>query len=88
MKSVVSVTSAMAKVSSSEGRSEAAEINRSRTGAVAAFDDALAAIFRRAAVIAMVAGDIMPIAWLRRRGRAGGIADDRGFLALHDRLRG
>jgi hypothetical protein len=34
-----------------------------------------------------VAGDIVPIAGLRRRGRPRGIADDRGWLALHDRLR-
>src|SRR3954468_8591845 len=37
-----------------------------------------------------MAGDVVPIARLRRRrlqcARSGGIADDRGWLASHDRL--
>src|SRR5689334_11419532 len=61
--------------------SEAAEIDRSRTRTVAAFDDSLAAIGSRTAVIAMVTGEIVPVSGLRRCGRAAGVADDRGWLA-------
>jgi hypothetical protein len=69
-------------------QSETAEIEEVRT---AVFDDTLAAIGGRTAVVAVMAGDVMPIArlrghrlWCTRSG--GGIADDRGWLASHDRL--
>ena len=69
-------------------RSKAAEIAEARAAAV--FDDALAAIDGRTAVVAVMAGDVVPIARLRRRRlcctQSGGIADDRGWLASHDRL--
>jgi hypothetical protein len=81
----------MGKVSPGEAGSEAAKIDRSRARAAAAFDDTLAAIDGRTAVIAVVAGNIELIAGLRRRGRErlgfGGIADDRGWRALHNHLR-
>ena len=69
-------------------QSETAEIDEARAAAV--FDDALAAIDGRTAVVAEMAGDAVPIARLRRRRlwctQSGGIADDRGWLASHDRL--
>ena len=69
--------------------SEAAKID-ARARAAAVFDDALAAIDGRTAVVAVMAGDVVPIARLRRRRRgctpSGGIADDRGWLASHDLL--
>src|SRR5215207_1634159 len=86
-------TSAGCTRSSSGGlnvRSETAEIDGPRARAAAVFDDALAAIDGRTAVIAVMAGDVVPIARLRRRRlwctQPGGIADDRGWLASHDRL--
>jgi hypothetical protein len=70
-------------------KSKAAEID-ARARAAAVFDDALAAIDGRTAVVAVMAGDVMPIACLRRgrmgRTRPGRIADDRSWLASHDRL--
>jgi hypothetical protein len=45
-------------------RSETAEIDEARA---AVFDDALAAIDGRTAVVAVMAGDVVPIASLRRR---------------------
>ena len=48
-------------------RSETAEIDEARARAAAVFDDALAAIDGRTAVVAVVAGDVVPIACLRRR---------------------
>src|SRR5439155_26252279 len=39
------------------------------------------------AVITVMAGDILPVANRRRQGGAGGVADDRGWLAGHDVLR-
>src|ERR1700675_4081523 len=69
----------------SNARSETAEVDRSRARAAAAFDDLLAAIGGGAAVVAVMTCCIMPVAGLGCR-RPGGIADDRGWLALHDRL--
>ena len=69
-------------------RSEAAEVDRLRARSAAGFDDSLAAVDGGAAVLAVMTADIMPIAGRRRCGRPGGIADDRGWLAWHDRLRG
>ena len=69
-------------------RSETAEIDEAPAAAV--LDDALAAIDGRTAVVAMMSGDVVPIARLRRCrlwcAQSGGIADDRGWLASHDRL--
>jgi len=70
-----------------DARSETAEIDEART---AVFDDARAAIDGRTAVVAVMASDIVPIARLRGRRlwctHSRGIADDRGWLASHDRL--
>ena len=71
-------------------RSETAEIDEARARVAAVVDNTLAAIDGRAAVVAVMAGDVVPIARLRRRrlwrAQSGGIADDRGWLASHDRL--
>jgi hypothetical protein len=69
-------------------RSETAEIDEARAAAI--FEDALAAIDGRTAVVAVMAGDVVPIARVRRRrlwcAQSGGVADDRGWLASQDRL--
>jgi len=81
IRTVPMVRADIAEVSWIGPGSEAAEVDRSRTRALAAFDDSLAAIGGRAAVIAMVTGEIVPVAGLRRGRESGGIADDRGWLA-------
>ena len=58
-------------------RSRAADIGGARRGAAAAFDNALAAIERGAAVIAVMAGNVVPVAaGISGSKPAGGIADD------------
>ena len=61
--------------------SEAADIDRSRARPAAVFDHPLAAIAGRAAIVAVMAGDIVPIARLRRRRTPHAIADDGSWLA-------
>src|SRR5256885_15964986 len=53
----------------------------------AGLSDGMAAVDGRRAVITVMAGDILPVANRRRKGGAGGVADDRGWLAGHDVLR-
>jgi hypothetical protein len=59
-------------------RSEAADVDGARALAPAGLDDSFAAIARRAAVVAMVASNVMPIAVLAGSGRRRAIADDLG----------
>jgi hypothetical protein len=47
-------------------RSEAAEVDRPGTRATAALDETLATVGGRTAVVTVMAGDIVPIAGLRR----------------------
>ena len=82
------VTSAIGKrLNRSAARSEAAEIDRARSRAMAALDDSFATIGGRTAVVAMVAGDIVSIAGLRRCGGTRAASLMIGWLAWHDRLR-
>ena len=61
--------------------SEPADVDLVRTGPAAGFDDALAAVAGGAAVVAVMAAEIVPVAGLRGRRSPRGIADDRGCLA-------
>ena len=61
--------------------SEPADVDLVRTGPAAGFDDALAAVAGRAAVIAVMATKVVEIAGLRRRRSPRAIADDGGWLA-------
>ena len=67
--------------------SKSATVERGRALAAAGFDDPLAAIAGGAAVIAVMADEVVKIAGGRRRTRPRGIADDSGWFAQHDRLR-
>jgi hypothetical protein len=66
-------------------KSETADIDGARALTAAGLDDSLAAIERRAAVVTMMDGIVMPVVALRGRGSFRCIADDDG-LARHDRL--
>ena len=61
--------------------SEAADVDRSRARPAAVFDDPLAAIAGGTAIIAVMAGDVVPIARLGRRRSPYAIADDGSWLA-------
>jgi hypothetical protein len=61
--------------------SKSANAERSRARSAAGFDDSLAAVACRTAVIAVMAGYVVKIAALGRRKRPRGIADDEGSLA-------
>jgi hypothetical protein len=77
----VSEITALMGVPFADCRSESARVDRLRARSAAGFDDSFAAVAGRAAVIAVMAGDVVIIARLRRRRSPRAIADDGDWLA-------
>jgi hypothetical protein len=61
--------------------SETADIDRSRARPAAIFDHPLAAIAGRTAIVAVMAGNVVPVARPRRHRSSHAIADDGSWLA-------